>query len=57
MSLAAYKQGVAARSLLVASGVTGRGLAIPSVDVVLNYDLPHDSKTLYLSGWENRSCR
>ena len=33
------------RSLLVASDVAARGLDIPSVDMVLNYDLPHDSKT------------
>lgn len=33
------------RSLLVASDVAARGLDVPSVDVVLNYDLPHDSKT------------
>lgn len=33
------------RNLLVASDVAARGLDIPSVDVVLNYDLPHDSKT------------
>ena len=33
------------RSLLVASDIAARGLDIPSVDIVLNYDLPHDSKT------------
>lgn len=33
------------RNLLVASDVAARGLDIPSVDLVLNYDLPHDSKT------------
>ncbi|KAJ5172182.1 ATP-dependent rRNA helicase rrp3 [Penicillium capsulatum] len=33
------------RNVLVASDVAARGLDIPSVDVVLNYDLPTDSKT------------
>lgn len=33
------------RNILIATDVAARGLDILSVDLILNYDLPHDSKT------------
>ena len=33
------------RNVLVATDVAARGLDIPAVDLILNYDLPQDSKT------------
>ncbi|KAF5100241.1 hypothetical protein D0Z00_001343 [Geotrichum galactomycetum] len=41
-SLNKFKAG--ARNILVATDVVARGLDIPSVDVVINYDIPTDSK-------------
>lgn len=38
-----FKSG--SRDILVATDVASRGLDIPKVDVVLNYDVPQDSKT------------
>ncbi len=38
-----FKSG--SRDILVATDVAARGLDIPQVDVVINYDLPNDSKT------------
>lgn len=42
-SLNKFRSG--SRDILVATDVAARGLDIPKVDVVLNYDLPQDSKT------------
>lgn len=41
-SLNKFKAG--SRNILVATDVVARGLDIPSVDVVINYDIPTDSK-------------
>lgn len=42
-ALGKFKTG--ARSILVATDVAARGIDVPSVDVVLNYDTPLESKT------------
>ncbi|EDO14923.1 hypothetical protein Kpol_1005p11 [Vanderwaltozyma polyspora DSM 70294] len=42
-SLDLFKAG--RRSILVATDVAARGLDIPSVDIVINYDIPVDSKS------------
>ncbi|ORY56643.1 P-loop containing nucleoside triphosphate hydrolase protein [Pseudomassariella vexata] len=42
-ALSKFKAG--SRDILVATDVAARGLDIPKVDVVFNYDLPQDSKT------------
>lgn len=42
-ALSKFKAGT--RDILVATDVAARGLDIPAVDVVFNYDLPQDSKT------------
>lgn len=44
MMLNKFKANESGRSILFATEVAGRGLDIPSVDVVLNYDLPPNSK-------------
>lgn len=41
-ALAKFKSG--ARSIMVATDVAARGLDIPSVDMVVNYDLPSNTK-------------
>ncbi|KAL8745715.1 MAG: hypothetical protein Q9190_002186 [Brigantiaea leucoxantha] len=43
-ALGKFRAGESVR-ILVATDVASRGLDIPSVDVVINYDLPPDSKT------------
>jgi len=42
-ALKRFKEG--SRDILVATDVAARGLDIPNVDVVVNYDVPSDSKT------------
>jgi len=42
-ALKRFKEGT--RDILVATDVAARGLDIPNVDIVLNYDAPSDSKT------------
>lgn len=55
-ALAKFKGG--ARSMLIATDVAARGLDIPSVDMVIHYDLPADSKAyIHRSGRTARAGR
>lgn len=48
-----FKSG--SRDILVATDVAARGLDIPKVDVVLNYDLPQDSESFSFVQFSNSS--
>ena len=40
--------------ILIATDISARGIDIPNVDYVVNYDLPDESEKLCSQGWTNR---